>query len=144
MDPGRPSVIVITSRIVVKSISAPPPTAAITALILVAASRIFAVQGSGNVISWGLDVIPHFAPETTFRAISAGDVGGGGLEGHTLAVKRDGTVLAWGDNNFGQVNTPVGLSSIVAVSAGQYHSLALKQDGTVLAGGGTSLEGEGI
>src|SRR6185503_2662284 len=46
-----------------------------------------------------------------------------------------GTVVAWGDNNFGQSNVPAGLSNVVAVAAGYAHSLALKQDGTVLAWG---------
>jgi alpha-tubulin suppressor-like RCC1 family protein len=67
-----------------------------------------------------------------------------------LALKRDGTVLAWGDNSVGQLGnnsdqasagTPVqvtGLgpgSGVVAISAGPTHALALKDDGTVLAWG---------
>ena len=66
---------------------------------------------------------------------------------HSLAIKSDGTVLAWGGDAFGQLGNddllfnklaPVavsGASNIVAVAAGQVHSLALKADGTVLAWG---------
>ncbi len=65
---------------------------------------------------------------------------------HSLALASDGTVWAWGDNQYGELgngsmvnsNVPVqvsGLSGIVAISAGFYHSLALKSDGTVFAWG---------
>ncbi len=40
----------------------------------------------------------------------------GGYE-HSLALKMDGTVAAWGDNFYGQTNIPVGLSNVVAIAA---------------------------
>jgi hypothetical protein len=58
---------------------------------------------------------------------------------HSLALKNDGTVVAWGNNSLGQSTIPVGLSNVVQVSAGFYHSLALKNDGTVVAWGNNSL-----
>ncbi|MGE5379947.1 MAG: S-layer homology domain-containing protein [Methylocystaceae bacterium] len=54
---------------------------------------------------------------------------------HALALKNDGTVVAWGSGTNGQTNVPDGLNGVVAVSAGGYHSLALKNDGTVAAWG---------
>ncbi|WAM36264.1 RCC1 domain-containing protein, partial [Caldicellulosiruptor acetigenus] len=68
---------------------------------------------------------------------------------YSLALKRDGTVWAWGDNSSGQlgngttVNSPVpvqvrGLKDVVAIAAGDFHSLALKRDGTVWAWGDNS------
>ena len=35
-------------------------------------------------------------------AVAAGDY-------HSLALKADGTVVAWGDNNYGQCTVPAGL-----------------------------------
>ena len=57
------------------------------------------------------------------KAISAGGH-------HSLALKEDGTVVAWG-----ATNVPAGLANVKAVSAGANHSLALKEDGTVVAWG---------
>jgi len=54
---------------------------------------------------------------------------------HNLALKDDGTVVAWGLNDNGQCNVPAGLSGVVAISAGGAYSLALKSDGTVVAWG---------
>jgi alpha-tubulin suppressor-like RCC1 family protein len=61
-------------------------------------------------------------------------------DGHThgLAVRNDGTVVAWMSylaSNVGQTNVPIGLSNVVAVAGGWVHSLALRQDGTVAAWG---------
>jgi alpha-tubulin suppressor-like RCC1 family protein len=84
-----------------------------------------------------------FLSEVT--AISAGDQ-------FSLALKADGTVWAWGQNEFGQLgdNTktdrsipaqvldPAGenfLTDIIEISAGDAHCLALKSDGSVWAWG---------
>src|SRR5881628_2032757 len=66
--------------------------------------------------------------------------------GHSVALKSDGTVWAWGYNGYGQLGdgtttqrlTPVqvsGSSGVIAIATGQYFSLALKSDGTVWAWG---------
>lgn len=70
---------------------------------------------------------------------------------HTLALRSDGTVWAFGFNYFGQLGTtsdnlsgvvahPIptqvpGLSNVVAIAAGDRHNLALRSDGTVWAFG---------
>ena len=56
-------------------------------------------------------------------------IAGGGY--HSLALKSDGTVVAWGDTTY----VPVGLSNVVAIAGGGLHSLALKSDRTVFAWG---------
>jgi alpha-tubulin suppressor-like RCC1 family protein len=71
-------------------------------------------------------------------------VAGGGE--HSLALKVDGTVWAWGLNASGQLGdgartsraTPAqvsGLNEVTAIAAGYYHSLALRRDGMVWSWG---------
>ena len=56
-------------------------------------------------------------------------------EGHSLALTKEGTVVAWGSNDKNQCNAPSGLKDVVAIAAGRKHSLALTEDGTVVAWG---------
>ena len=52
-----------------------------------------------------------------------------------MALKSDGTVRAWGWNQYGQTDVPAGLSHVVAIKGGAEHSLALRSDGTVVGWG---------
>ncbi|HMJ89439.1 MAG TPA: immunoglobulin domain-containing protein [Candidatus Acidoferrum sp.] len=49
-----------------------------------------------------------------------------------------GSVTGWGDNSWGQLTFPPGLTNIVAVAAGVQHSAALRDDGTVVVWGDDS------
>ena len=53
---------------------------------------------------------------------------------HTVGLKSDGTVVAAGDNKYGQCDVS-GWKDIVAVSAGRAHTIGMKSDGTVVAAG---------
>ncbi len=92
-----------------------------------------------------------YAPSSSPRAplLDSGgwsDIDSGGY--HTVALKSDGTVWTWGDNQFNQLgdgagcvnfvnctsDSPVpvfGLTDVVEIAGGLYHSMALKSDGTV-------------
>ena len=52
---------------------------------------------------------------------------------YSMALRGDGTIYSWGDNNLS--NTAAGLSGIVGIAAGPYHALAIRADGTVVAWG---------
>ncbi len=54
---------------------------------------------------------------------------------HSVALKADGTVVAWDMDYYQQTNVPLGLSNVVAIAAGGHASLALKQDGSLVAWG---------
>ena len=51
------------------------------------------------------------------------------------AGSQPGTVVAWGNTNYGQATVPLGLSNVVAIAAGDWHSLALQSNCTVVAWG---------
>ncbi|MFA5383347.1 MAG: cadherin-like beta sandwich domain-containing protein [Eubacteriales bacterium] len=54
---------------------------------------------------------------------------------HSLALKKNGAVVAWGQGSYGQCNVPAGFGNIVALAAGESHSMALSEDGAVVAWG---------
>lgn len=54
---------------------------------------------------------------------------------HSLFLKRDGTVVAWGGNRYGEGTVPLTLTGVVAIAANGYHNLALIGNGTGVAWG---------
>jgi hypothetical protein len=46
-----------------------------------------------------------------------------------MALKRDGTVVCWGDNYDRQCDVPAGLGKVVQIAAGLENSLAVTADG---------------
>jgi len=113
-----------------------------------------AIKNDGTVWAWGSNGYGQLGDGTTidkdtpvpvssltgiFTAIAAGYL-------HTVALKNDGTVWAWGRNDYGQLGNgtttdsdiPVkvnSLTGITAISAGESHTVALKNDGTLWAWG---------
>jgi alpha-tubulin suppressor-like RCC1 family protein len=53
-------------------------------------------------------------------------------QGYTVGLKADGTVVAIGNNKYGQCNVG-GWTDITQVAAGEYHTVGLASDGTVVA-----------
>ena len=83
--------------------------------------------------AWGWDSFGQTDLQT--NSLNVVEVAAGAI--HNVALKRDGTVIAWGATNLCSV--PVGLSNVVAIAAAADHSLALKSDGTVTAWGSNSV-----
>ncbi|HEX2923103.1 MAG TPA: hypothetical protein VHS28_03640 [Chloroflexota bacterium] len=108
------------------------------------------VVKDGMVYSWGLNKYGQLG-DGTFDDHTGDLVAAKGLKDvvavaagsyHSLALKKTGSLVAWGWNGSGQLgngtttdsNTPVqvkGLSGVVAMAAGWYHSIAVTQDGSV-------------
>ena len=56
-----------------------------------------------------------------------------------MAVRADGSVVAWGSNSFGQSNVPTEATNVVALAVGNYHNLVMRGDGTLIAWGKNDL-----
>jgi uncharacterized repeat protein (TIGR01451 family) len=94
---------------------------------------------SGGVLAWGCSGAADFGQCTVPAEASSGVTAIAANERHSLAMKSDGRVLAWGctggGNDYGQCTVPAAASTgVTAIAAGNYHSLALKSNG-VLAWG---------
>jgi hypothetical protein len=79
--------------------------------------------------AWGSDgdrQVSSVPAGTEYIAVAAGDA-------HALAMKRDGTVVAWGQNDHGQCTVPPGAYS--AIGAGADFSVAIRADGSIAAWG---------
>ncbi|HEX8476428.1 MAG TPA: S8 family serine peptidase [Pyrinomonadaceae bacterium] len=141
---------------------APQPVAGLTNITAIAAGGQYnvALRSDGTLWSWGLnnDGLLGIGNTSVFSTHTPTQVAG--LDGvvaiaagrfHTLALRSDGTVWAWGINTSGQMGIPTstrvvatpmqinGLANIKAIAAGLAHTVALRNDGVVLGlGSGSS------
>ena len=91
--------------------------------------------GSGiGLVPVGLPVTWSIAGQPCFYRVAASN-SLGVVRGSVQMCGLGRTVVAWGDNFYGQTNMPAGLSNVVAVAGGNLHSLALRSDGKVVAWG---------
>jgi len=117
-------------------------------------SHTVAIRKDGTLWAWGTNwsgqigngtnasyvrVPTQIGTDTDWSSVSAGNE-------HTVAVKKDGTLWAWGANHDGQlgdgtnddryVPTQIGTDTDwSSVSAGDNHTVAIKKDGTLWAWG---------
>lgn len=103
-------------------------------------SSAFAQSGSSatQVASWGFYFCPceclnSFSTNVPPNLTNVVSIAGRVL--HSLALRADGTVTAWGWNCYGITNVPSGLSNVVQIATGWEFSLALKSDGSVVRWG---------
>jgi alpha-tubulin suppressor-like RCC1 family protein len=95
---------------------------------------------SPNTQKWGYSSPVQVGALTTWSKVAAGNF-------HSLAIKTDGTLWSWGNNNYGQLghgsacSSPVQVGALTTwaiISAGAYYTLAVKTDGTLWAWGDNS------
>ncbi len=150
------------------------PTGELTGIIALAAGtyHVLALKSDHTVVAWGYNETGQLGDGTTtirrspVQVLDPSDptgkltgviaLAGGGL--HSLALKSNGTIVAWGLNGSGQlgdnhlsgfqsvVPVPVhgwndvgNLTDVIAIGAGRTHSLALKSDHTVFAWGNNTV-----
>ena len=106
-----------------------------------------ALRNDGSVVVWGYNRNGQVTGTPTDEPAIASPVtlGGQVLSGvtmiaaggnHTVALKTNGSVVAWGWNCCGQTDVPVAAQSgVKAIAAGYCHTVALKSDGSVVAWG---------
>jgi len=88
-----------------------------------------ATAAAGGLRAWGQDYdgqVTGLPAGQDYTAIAAGDA-------HGLALRSDGTIVAWGQNDDGECNVPAG--TYKAIGAGADFSLAIRNDGSIAAWG---------
>ncbi len=124
-------------------------------------THVCVLRATGGVACWGSNqsgelgdgtTIDRRSPEPVPGLIGVVGLAAGGddlgqIRNHTCALKVDGTVACWGNNEAGQLGvgtvTPTepspravsGLTGVVAIDAGRFHTCALKSDGTMACWG---------
>lgn len=96
-------------------------------------THFHALKSDGTLEEWGtLRFSPP--PDASFVDLAAGDM-------HVVAIDTNGALVAWGDNDLGQLDIPVSNRCFVSVAAGWKSSLALDSAGCI-TGWGSNLNGE--
>jgi hypothetical protein len=93
--------------------------------------------GIGTLFSIGYNVEGMSDPQPSLGYIKSIDAESYAF--HSLAVRTDGTVFAWGRNTNWQCIVPSSLVDATKVAAGGYFSLALRSTGTVAYWGSTNV-----
>ncbi len=95
---------------------------------LLVAQTAFGAPAVGRLVFWGTgQVFPPNGPADIVAVSAAVD--------HSVALKSDGTVFAWGDNMNGQCDVPAGLANVTEIAAGEFFSVALKSDRSIVTWG---------
>jgi alpha-tubulin suppressor-like RCC1 family protein len=128
--------------------------------------HVVALKSDGTLLSWGDNTYSQLGDGTTTSrstpspVLNASNIVGvavGSRSFHNLALRTDGTVLAWGYNVTGQLgdstttsrSTPIvvtqaGLTDVRALAVGERHSVALLGNGKLVSWGDNLYGQRGI
>ena len=102
--------------------------------MLAEVSKFMKKEADVNLKDIGFLNYPAYDPTVNYVGMSSKNQTIATGFNHAVAIKEDGTVIATGDNTYGQCDVS-SWTDIVAVSAGWFHTVGLKSDGTVVAVG---------
>ena len=105
--------------------------------------HVLAIEADGTVVGWGQNNIKQVEgeppPEWTDVVGKPSDLGPCSEvtvgHRHSMALRTDGQVRAWGWNSYFECDVPADLGAAKAIAAGSFVSAALRVDGTVRAWG---------
>ncbi|MHB1460674.1 MAG: hypothetical protein ACYC1M_05270 [Armatimonadota bacterium] len=88
-------------------------------------------------MTWGRsDTYPSLlvlpSPNADFTAVAGGRC-------HGMALRKDGSVVCWGENTKGECVVPTDNHGFVAIGCGDYYSVALRGDGSIAVWGDNSF-----
>jgi hypothetical protein len=102
-------------------------TVAVSMFLVLARGLALAEAPAGSIIGWG-DQVVVAGLSGPFTQVAAGGE-------HSLGLRADGSIVAWGLNDYGQANVPAPNADFIGVAAGARHSVGLKSDGSLVAWG---------
>ena len=94
------------------------------------------LDANGTVKAWGYENTKMVEELNRLTGVTAVAVG----SSHCLALKKDGTVVVYGDAHFDKTTVPAGVTNVSAIAAaGWENCVALKRDGSVVGWGMTKV-----
>lgn len=145
----EPGIQLLTNRLQLTaevSSGLPPAFAVESGPGLITGSNVLSFSGTGTVVltvsqPGNANVMPAVTVTSVVPVVYVSRPGGNryGLLGcgwrQSIALRRDGKVVVWGNNAYGQLAVPQPNERFKAVATGDSHCLALREDGSIAAWG---------
>ena len=104
-------------------------------LVLIALFHCLAGARGTGFVAWASEI--QLPPDDVFLGMAAGQF-------TDLGLKPDATVVGWGDNSYGQLNVPPGLSNVIAIAGDEGASGVLLGNGTMTGWGAIAYPPSGL
>lgn len=99
-----------------------PPADANNVAVTVGTAYGLLLTTNRTVVGWGSGSSGRYVPSDLTNVIG---IAAGGYYGCSFAIQADGTVRSWGNNSYGQLDVPVGLTNVGLIAVGGEHVLAI-------------------